>query len=142
MVILSAAVIDNKLRIIPNFLPLVLVILRILVFIFELFFSDNAVGYLVSSLIGGFISFIVLIIADKITKGGIGMGDIKLISAIGFLCGIYTVIAVMILSLFSCAVVSVILILKKVKTRKDHLPFAPYIYIGYLVMLLLLLLRR
>ncbi len=137
LAVLCSAIIDIKVKIIPNFIPAVLMIVRVLFFIYEFIFTDTALKFLISSILGCFICFLILMIADKISKGGIGMGDIKLISAIGFMCGVYLVFSTLILSLFVCVVVAILLLILKKKTSKDRLPFGPFIYIGFLIMLLL-----
>jgi len=56
IVLLGAAVIDYKLKIIPNFFPLVLIISRILILIYEFIFTNTVVASFLSSLIGFFLS--------------------------------------------------------------------------------------
>lgn len=136
LAVLGAAIIDIKLRIIPNFIPIFLVISRIVILIYELIFTNQAISYLVSSLIGCFLCFIVLIIAEKVSKGGIGKGDIKLLSAIGFVGGIYTVSSTLLAALLACIVLALILFGLKKGDSKVHLPFGPFIYFGYLIVLL------
>ena len=137
--VLSAAIIDYKTKTIPNIIPISLVLGRIVIFIYELFCVDSAISFFISSLVGALLCLLLLIIANKISKGGIGGGDIKLLSSIGFVCGIYVVISSMLLALVSCIVVSGVLLILKKCTTKDNVPFGPFIYVGYLVMCLLTL---
>ncbi len=139
LAVLGSAVIDFKLRIIPNYIPLSLLAARLLLFVYELLCVDEALSAMLSSLLGCFLCGVVLVIADKISKGGIGKGDIKLICSIGFVCGIYAVLTSLLLSMLSCILVAVILLLAKKKTAKDLLPFGPFIYLGFTGMLLLTL---
>ena len=136
---LAAAVIDLKIRMIPNLIPLMLIGVRLAIFIYEILYVESALSYLVSSLIGGLLCAFLLIIANKISKGGIGGGDIKLLSGIGFMCGLYVVFSTLMLALVSCIVISLILLILKKRTLKDHLPFGPFIYFGLIVMCLLTL---
>lgn len=134
---LAAAVIDLKLRIIPNYISLTLIVGRVILAIFEFIFTNDALGYLISSLIGGSACILLLIIANKISKGGIGGGDIKLLTCIGFVCGLQEVVTTMLLAVVVCIIVSVVLLLLKKLTTKDHLPFGPFIYLGFMLMSLL-----
>lgn len=136
MAALAAAIIDFKTKTIPNYIPISLLCVRALVFIYEIIFTDSALSYLVSSLIGCFLCALLLIIANRISKGGIGGGDIKLLACIGLMCGVYVVFSTLLLSLLACIVVSVILLLLKKKTSKDNLPFGPFIYLGLTIMCL------
>lgn len=139
LAVLAAAVIDLKTRTIPNGISLALLGIRAVLFIFELIFTDQAVAYLISSMIGGFLCALVLIIANKFSKGGIGSGDIKLLSCVGFMCGLYVVFSTLLLALVACVTVSAFLLLLKKCTTKDHMPFGPFIFIGYSIMCLLTL---
>jgi len=136
MAALAASIIDLKTKTIPNFIPISILCVRALIFIYEIIFTDSALSYLVSSLIGCFLCALLLIIANKLSKGGIGGGDIKLLSCIGLMCGVYVVFSTLLLSLLACIVISVILLSLKKKTTKDHLPFGPFIYIGLTIMCL------
>lgn len=136
MAVLAAAIIDLKTRTIPNFIPFTLICVRLLIFIYEIIFVDAALSYLVSSLIGCFLCALLLIIANKISKGGIGGGDIKLLSCIGLMCGIYVVFSTLLLSLIACIIVSVVFLILKKKTTTEHLAFGPFIYIGLTAMCL------
>ena len=127
---LAAAVVDLKTRTIPNYLPLSVVAVRLGVFVYELICDDMATQYLLSSLLGCFLCFVVLVIANRVSHGGIGGGDIKLLSSIGFACGFYVVCATMMVALISCIVLSAVLLTLKKRTLQDSLPFGPFIFIG------------
>ncbi len=127
---LAAAVVDLKTRTIPNYLPLAVIAVRLGVFIYELVCDNDAMGYLLSSLIGCFLCFVVLVIANKVSHGGIGGGDIKLLSAIGFACGFYVVCTTMMVALLSCIVLSAVLLSTKKRTLQDSLPFGPFMLAG------------
>lgn len=136
LVLLGAAIIDYKLHIIPNYFPLILVIARVLCLLYEMIFTYQALEYLISSLIGCFACFLLLMIAGKISKGGIGYGDVKLLSALGFACGLFKVLTSLIISLIICLIVSLIFVALKKKTIKDHMSFGPFIYFGFLIVLI------
>ena len=134
---MGAAIIDIKLRIIPNYIPLTLIIIRFIIFIYELFVQEDAVKGFLSSIVGCFLCGLVLVIADRLSKGGVGAGDTKLIAAIGFISGAYTVITVMTLALIVCAIVALVLLLTKKKTVKGDVPFGPFVFIGFALMILI-----
>lgn len=135
--VLCAAIFDFRLRIIPNQIPLGLVIARALIFICEFMMTNTALAYLVSSLLGCFVSFLILMIASKISKGGVGGGDIKLMASLGFGAGIYAALTTLLCALVLCAAAAAVLLVAKKKKRKDSVPFAPFIYLGYVAVLLL-----
>lgn len=137
--LLGAAAIDWKLYVIPNLIPLALIAVRIVLFAFEFACTSEAASYLISSLLGCFLCFLVLTIAGKVAKSGIGGGDIKLVSALGFACGLYAVLHTLLFSLFITMIVAMSLLAMKKKGTKDHLPFAPFLFGGYAISLLLAL---
>lgn len=129
---------DIKLYKIPNLCVLILLGGRCLSFIPELINNDGTVLMgLINSLIAGIVSLLFLLLMSKITRGGIGYGDVKLFGALGFLCGVRAVLYTLMLSFFLCAIVSAVLLLSKKKGLKDGLPMGPFIWIGFAITIIL-----
>lgn len=135
--VLVAAIYDYKLKIIPNILPAVLIVERCILFVAEYIIMENAFSYLISSILGCLFVIFVLGVASRISRGGIGMGDIKLLAGIGFMCGLYTVLFTMVFALLVCGVFTVGALGLKKKTMKDSVPFGPFILAGYILVLFL-----
>ena len=76
-----------------------------------------------------------LFILALIWPGGMGAGDVKLALFMGGVLGAMIVVAMFLAFLFG-AVVGLILILTKTKTRKDAIPFGPYLALGSVLALL------
>lgn len=133
--ILGAAVIDEKMRIIPNFIPGIMVLSSLVIVAIKALMGGNVGTDLAGAILGALLCGVVLGIADKASKGGIGKGDIKLLMAHGFLCGTNIVFSSLLLALLCCAVFSAGMVLLKKCTAKDHLAFGPFLYVGYAVML-------
>ncbi len=134
--LLSAAMIDYKLHIISNMIVFLLIGSRTLILLYEIFSGIFLFVNFLDSVLGCVLCFLLLIIADKIFPGGIGKGDIKLLSGLGFSCGTYTVFSTLLLSLICCIIMSIILLLMKRVSLKDSLPFGPFIWMGYICMIL------
>jgi leader peptidase (prepilin peptidase)/N-methyltransferase len=67
------------------------------------------------------------------SRGNMGGGDIKLGAMLGaFLGWKYALLSLFAAFLFG-SIVGIILILLKLKTRKDHIPFGPYVVAGAIV---------
>jgi len=135
--VLSAAVIDRKLQIIPNYIPLALLLFIGLILLYEGLFTDSGMLNLISSVLGCVLCWLGLMLAERLSSGGIGMGDVKLLAALGFACGAYTVFLTLLLALLCCILVSVVLLLQKKVTWKAQLPFGPFILVGYWGMIFL-----
>ncbi len=133
--ILGAAVIDEKMRIIPNFIPGIMVLSSLVIVAIKALMGGNVGTDVAGAILGALLCGVVLGIADKASKGGIGKGDIKLLMAHGFLCGTNIVFSTLLLALLCCAVFSAGMVLLKKCTAKDHLAFGPFLYVGYAVMI-------
>ena len=79
--------------------------------------------------------FVFLLLLALIWRGGMGGGDMKLAVFMGVVLGAQ-IITAMFLAFLCGAVVGITLIAVKVKTRKDHIPFGPYLALGSVIALL------
>ena len=85
---------------------------------------------------GGIILIIALVGSMIFKKEAMGGGDIKLAAMIGaFLGWRYTIISLF-LGFFLGALAGIFLILSKIKSREDMVPFGPFIALGSLITLL------
>lgn len=139
MCVLSCIVItDLELMVIPNLCSLVLLGGRAITVICEfIWFKDEASALLLNSVIALVSSLLLLLVMSKVTRGGLGMGDVKLLSSLGFLCGIRSVCYTLMFAFLLCALASAGLLLSRRKQLKDALPLGPFIWLGYGVTILL-----
>ncbi len=80
-------------------------------------------------------SSLFLLVLALIWPGGMGMGDVKLALLMGAVLGPMVIVAFFLAFLVG-AVVGVGLIVTKRKTRKDAIPFGPYLALGSVIALL------
>ena len=101
------------------------------------FRNDAFRGQLLSGLIGlaGFLVF--FYVMARITRGGIGMGDVKLIAAEGWMIGFSITLTSVFFSMIACSVAAVILMVGKKKTKQDQVPFGPFLFFGYIISLMI-----
>lgn len=126
--LLKITVIDLKTQIIPSKLIVAIFFISLIYKIY--------IGEIFDSITGMLISFFILWLIAVISKGGMGGGDIKLISALGVLSGFKGILTIISLSFILGGIVAVFLIITKVKSRKDAVPFAPFIAISTVITLL------
>lgn len=132
--LMAASMIDFFIKIIPNKLTLTMLVFGVMFLIAEFaFMRDNFQELFLAALIGLIASFVILLIMSLATKGGLGMGDVKLISAVGFLIGIAGVFYSLTYGLLLCLAVSLTLLAMRKKTLKDFLPFGPFFFIGFVI---------
>ena len=80
--------------------------------------------------------FVVFFLVRLASRGGVGYGDIKMITAAALILGIYGTFSFLLVSHVLAAVAAIALLVSKKATRKDGLPFGPFFYLGYLVTIL------
>lgn len=73
-----------------------------------------------------------LFLAIAFLTNAMGGGDIKLMAALGFLFGMRGVLFITLTSFVSGAIISLILLGLKIKSRKDEIPFGPFIALAAL----------
>ena len=140
LVLACVFVTDLKLYIIPNLVVGITMVIRIVILALEAMFEQEyIISSLVDSVLGLIISFLFLLAMSAITKQGLGYGDVKIFSAIGFLCGIQTVFYTLFFSFLLCAIVSTGFLMTKKKKFKDSLPLGPFIWFGYGISIILAL---
>jgi leader peptidase (prepilin peptidase)/N-methyltransferase len=83
--------------------------------------------WVVDAVIGGGIGFGLLLIPALFYRGGMGLGDIKLAALIGLVTGFPLVFLAMFLAIVSGGLIAAILLLSKLKSRKDAIPFGPFL---------------
>lgn len=127
----GAATVDLMTHLIPNRYPVLIIAGRLVIFAFQLFFiGRETAGYFLSSLLGFAFALILLLLVAKLSKNGLGMGDVKLFSAIGFSLGLYGVFFTLFFALLCSAVTGLVMLLARRGTLKKLLPFGPFILAG------------
>lgn len=134
--------IDSKSRIIPNRLTLTIFeVGLILTFVYGINNINMAKEYILGMLAGAII-FIVITLLGWIIAGkeAMGIGDIKLMGALGLYFGINTIAEVSILSFFIAAVFSIIILFIRfviLRKKDEYIPFGPFIVIATIACILL-----
>ncbi len=90
----------------------------------------------VNGVIGGAIGFILLLIPALIFPRGMGWGDVKMAALIGLVSGFPLVFVALFLGIVLGGVVASILLLLKIKRRKEYIPFGPFLSLATIATLL------
>ena len=62
-----------------------------------------------------------------------GLGDVKLVGALGLYFGLANIIIVSLISFLVGAILSIILLITRIKKSDEYIPFGPFIVIGAFV---------
>lgn len=130
--LLSVFVIDYRLQIIPNRLNLTIFEVGI-VTAFLYGFSNVAItiDLLLGMLAGGGIFLIIALIGRLIYgKESMGIGDVKLMAALGICFGFTNILIISIIAFLTGALIGIILIICRVKKSNEYIPFGPFIIIA------------
>ena len=95
--------------------------------------GTDAVPMALNSVLAAAVFFVVFFLVRLASRGGVGYGDIKMITAAALILGIYGTFSFLLVSHVLAAVAAIALLVSKKATRKDGLPFGPFFYLGYLV---------
>lgn len=98
--------------------------------------GTDAVPMALNSVLAAAVFFVVFFLVRLASRGGVGYGDIKMITAAALILGIYGTCSFLLVSHVLAAVAAIALLVSKKATRKDGLPFGPFFYLGYLVTIL------
>ena len=98
--------------------------------------GTDAVPMSLNSVLAAAVFFVVFFLVRLASRGGVGYGDIKMITAAALILGIYGTFSFLLVSHVLAAVAAIALLVSKKATHKDGLPFGPFFYLGYLVTIL------
>jgi len=86
--------------------------------------------------LGSLVGFLIMLSIALVSKGGMGGGDVKLVGMLGLYLGWRLILITLFLSFLVGAVGGIILIMLKIKDRKDYIPFGPFIAFGAMLAVL------
>ena len=130
--LISVFVIDYRLQIIPNRLNLTIFEIGL---IFAFLYGLSNVAITINMLLGmitgaGIFLLITLLGGAFYGKEAMGFGDVKLMGALGLYFGLSNIIIITLVSFLIGAILSIILLLTKIKKSNEYIPFGPFIVIA------------
>ncbi len=130
--LLSAFVIDFKLQIIPNRLNLTIFEIGfIFAFLYGLSNVAITINMLLGMLAGGGIFLLITLLGGLLYgKEAMGFGDVKLMGALGLFFGLSNIIIITLVSFLIGAILSIVLLITRIKKSDEYIPFGPFIVIA------------
>lgn len=140
--VLYVAIIDFKHKLVPNKALIYALIARGVVLALEIiiYFISNkseVPQYFMGDITAMLILFAFMFIVNLITKGGVGMGDVKLIGVLAVWVGFALAFYGLLLGLCVSAIYCGYKLVEKKIDRKDTVPFVPFLAIGFVLALVL-----
>ena len=105
----------------------------------NLYLFPNFLNSVIGGVVGYLIIWMIIFIYKKLrNKEGMGLGDAKLLSAIGFWFGWISIPFILFFSSFIALVLAIPSLINKSKNLSTQIPFGPYLILGCVLYLLLL----
>ena len=122
--LLCISLVDFQVRRIPNQLVLALLAVAVvqMIWLVQPTLPAAALGTLLA---GG-----IFLLLHTISRGGMGMGDVKLAAAIGALLGFPAVLSAILAGIIAGGLAALLLLLTKRVGRKDPIAYGPYLALG------------
>jgi leader peptidase (prepilin peptidase)/N-methyltransferase len=122
--LLVISLIDLKHKIIPDGLIITGLVLGIIFIISGGMFFNRLTGAAIGLL---------LFLGIALVTNAMGGGDIKLMAVLGLIFGVKGILFITLFSFVTGAMISLILLTLKIKSRKDQIPFGPFISLSALI---------
>lgn len=131
--------VDMKAQIIPNETNFIGFIVGIALTYFYLTQDYNlGLNKLLGMITGAGIFMAIAIFALLLyRKVGMGMGDVKLMGMLGLFFGFENIIQIFVFSFFIGAIISIFLLITKIKKHDDYIPFGPFIVMASFITMFL-----
>lgn len=136
--ILSAFIIDYKEQIIPNRLNLTIFETGLIfLFVAGIFNVNIAINMFLGMIAGGGAFLLITLIGGMIAgKEAMGFGDVKLMAGLGLYFGLTNIVLITLVSFLLGAVISIILLITKVRKTSEYIPFGPFIVMACFIIMI------
>ena len=129
VILIIISFVDLRHRIIPNFMVVIALVIGI---IFSFIAKTSLIDTMLGMICGGGMLFLLALVPNAM-----GGGDIKLMFAIGAFLGLNRTLWALLLAFIISSIISIALILLKIKGTKDYIPFGPFLSLGSFISLLI-----
>jgi len=131
LVLIAIATIDSKQRIINQKL-----LFTLLVGCFAAIYMNKNLD-IFTAISAGVLMFIILSIVHHISRKAFGFGDVKLCSCVAPYLGIEKAFSMFFIAMIICGLAALILLCVNKSNKYREIPFAPFVVIGTIVVLIL-----
>ena len=130
--LVSAFIVDYKIQIIPNRLNFTMFEVGIIfAFIFGIQNLNLAKDMFLGMIAGGGIFLLITLIGGLIAgKEAMGLGDVKLMGALGLFFGWYKILIISVLAFLIGAIISIIVLIVRKNREDGYIPFGPFIVVA------------
>jgi leader peptidase (prepilin peptidase)/N-methyltransferase len=95
--------------------------------------TGSVVGRLFTAVVGAIVLGVVATVVVVASRGGVGLGDAKLICVLGAVLGLLPAARAVFFGVLLGGVVALVLVVTRVRGMKDYIPYGPFLCAGGLV---------
>lgn len=135
IILIMDSFIDMRAQIIPNALNFTgFIVGMVLVYITITMDVLKGIDMILGMFVGGGIFLLIALFAYvAYKKEGMGLGDVKLMGMLGIFFGVFNTIQIFIISFAIGAVISIFLLVTKIKKGSDYIAFGPFIVMATVI---------
>ena len=137
--LIIALVVDYIHQIIPNRLNMTIFeVGLVFAFVSGLYSVNFMTKAILGMLFGGGVFLIITLIGGLFAgKEAMGFGDVKFMGALGLYFGFTNIITISLMSFLFAAVISIFLLVTKIKKTSEYIPFGPFIVIASFISMII-----
>lgn len=142
VILAIAAGIDYRKHLIPNKVLVVGMVNRVFLLVIEgVWYPDEIGRAFIVSVAGLILCMLFMLLLVFLTRNGIGYGDVKLLAWLGFCMGIIDTYYILFYAVLFTAITGIFLLTVKKVDKKKQLPFAPFVFMGNYLLLVMTFLQ-
>lgn len=134
--LVQVLVFDLRHRLILNRFMYPAALLAFVVAPFSPLLEGSVQARLVAAVLGAFVLGVVALVVVLASRGGVGLGDAKLIFVLGAVLGLLPASRALFLGVLIGGVAALLLLVTRLRGMKDYIPYGPFLCAGGLAVLL------
>jgi len=96
----------------------------------------NMVPNIAQAAIGCAIGLVLFLLIAVLSRGGMGLGDVKMAALMGIMLGFPSVMVAIFLAIMAGGITAIVLVATRKKERKQVIPFGPFLALGTMLALI------
>jgi leader peptidase (prepilin peptidase)/N-methyltransferase len=96
----------------------------------------NMVPDITHAAIGCAIGLVLFLLIALLSRGGMGLGDVKMAALMGIMLGYPNVLVAIFLAIIAGGLMAIVLLVSRKKGRKQAIPFGPFLALGTVLALI------
>jgi leader peptidase (prepilin peptidase)/N-methyltransferase len=96
----------------------------------------NMVPNMAQAAVGCAIGLVLFLLIAILSRGGMGLGDVKMAALMGIMLGFPSVLVAIFVAVIAGGITAILLLVTRKKGRKQAIPFGPFLALGTMLALI------